>query len=42
MVVHTSNPSTWEANAEEYHKFKASLGYIVSSKPGRATEQNPV
>jgi hypothetical protein len=28
MVVHTCNPSTWEAEAEDL-EFKASLGYRV-------------
>jgi hypothetical protein len=31
MVVHACNPSTLEAEREEDHKFKARMGYIVSS-----------
>jgi hypothetical protein len=32
MMVHTSNPSIWEVEAEDC-KFEASLGYRVSSTP---------
>jgi hypothetical protein len=32
VVVHTFNPSTWEAEA----------GGFLSSKPARATQRNPV
>jgi hypothetical protein len=30
-VVHTCNPSTWEAGKEDC-EFKANLGYLVSSE----------
>jgi hypothetical protein len=29
MVVHICNSSTWEAEVEEDHKFKTSLGYTL-------------
>ena len=40
MVVHTFNPSTWEAEAG--YELKASLVYSVSSRIARATQRNPV
>lgn len=36
MVPLTYNPSTWEMKAEG-QKFKVNIGYIVSSRPARAT-----
>jgi hypothetical protein len=33
-MVHAYDPSTWEAEAEG-SQFKASLGYIMSSRPAR-------
>jgi hypothetical protein len=40
--VHAFNPSTWEAEAGGFLKFKASLVYRVSSRTARATQRNPV
>ena len=34
IVVHTFNPSTWEAEAGR--EFEASLVYVVSSRTARA------
>jgi hypothetical protein len=42
VVAHTFNPSTWEAEAGGFLKFKASLVYRVSSRRARATQRNPV
>jgi hypothetical protein len=41
MVVHTFNPSTWEAEAGGF-EFEASLVYRVSSRTAKATQRNPV
>ena len=42
MVVHTFNPSTWEAEAGRWiSEFKASLVYRVSSRTARAIQRNP-
>jgi hypothetical protein len=41
MVVHTFDPSTWEAKADG-SVFMASLVYIVSSRIDRTTQRNPV
>jgi hypothetical protein len=38
MVVHTFNPSIWEAGRQV---FEASLVYRVSSRAARATQRNP-
>ena len=40
MVVHTFNPSTWEAEAGGF--LSSSLVYRVSSRIARATQRNPV
>jgi hypothetical protein len=39
MVVYDSNPSVGngEEQRHEHHELKASLGYIVSSRPAQAT-----
>jgi hypothetical protein len=42
VVVHTFNPSTWEAEAGGFSEFEASLVYKVSSRTARATQRNPV
>ena len=43
MVVHTFNPSTWEAETGRFlSEFKASLVYKVSSRTARAIQRNPV
>jgi hypothetical protein len=43
VVVHTFNPSTWDAEAEAGRfLFEASLVYKVSSRTARATQRNPV
>jgi hypothetical protein len=42
VVVHTFNPSTWEAEAGGSLEFEASLVYRVSSRTARATQKNPV
>ena len=43
MVVHTFNPSTWEAEeGADFCEFKASLVYRVSSRTAKATQSNPV
>lgn len=39
MVALTYNPKIWEAEAENYYEFKAILGYIVNSRPARASEK---
>lgn len=39
-VVHTSNPSAWEAEAKN-PSSKASLIYVVSSRPAKAGQRNP-
>lgn len=36
VLVHTSNPSTGKAEAEEFN-LKASLVYTVGSKPAKVT-----
>lgn len=42
VMVHTyNNLSTWETE-EDCHVFKTSLGHTVSSKPVRATKEDPV
>lgn len=41
MVVHTSNPSIWEAEAERQAELlQASLVYKVSSRIAMATQKN--
>jgi hypothetical protein len=43
VVTHTTNPSTWEAEASESLKFRASLVYRVNPRTARAvTQRNPV
>jgi hypothetical protein len=42
VVALAFNPSTWEAEAGGFLKFKASLVYRVSSRTARATQRNPV
>jgi hypothetical protein len=42
VVVHTFNPSTWEAVADRISEFKASLVYRLSYRTDRATQRNPV
>lgn len=39
MVVHFCNPSTWR-HRQNCHKFKASLGYVLSSRPFSTTCEN--
>jgi hypothetical protein len=41
VVAHAFNPSTWEAEADEF-EFKASLVYRVSCRTARATQRNTV
>jgi hypothetical protein len=41
-MVHTFNPSTWEAEAMDFCEFKANLVDTVNSKTARATQKNPV
>jgi hypothetical protein len=41
-MAHTSNPSTWEAEAGGFLSSRASLVYKVSSRTARATQRNPV
>jgi hypothetical protein len=41
MVVHTFNPSTWEAETGG-SEFETSLVYRVSSRTARATQRNPI
>ena len=42
VLVHTFNPSTWEAETD-LCEFKTSLVYnTVSSRTARATKKNPV
>lgn len=38
MEADDRNPSRWEAEAEDCHKVKGSLFYMVSSRPDRAIE----
>lgn len=42
IVVHVYNPSTKQSDARVsiYHKFKANLVYIASSRPARTLQQN--
>jgi hypothetical protein len=40
MVAHTCNPALKRLRLED-HKFKASLGYIVSSRPAYAKIARP-
>jgi hypothetical protein len=44
VVMHTFNPSTWEAEAGEFlsSRFEASLVYRMSSRTAGATQRNPV
>jgi hypothetical protein len=42
VVVHSFNPSTWEAEARQIFEFEASLVYKVSSRTARAVQRNPV
>jgi hypothetical protein len=35
-IVHTSNPSSWRLRQVD-HEFEACLGYILNSRPERAT-----
>ena len=42
IQAHTSNSSTWEAEAGRISEFKASLVYQVSSRTAKATQRNPV
>lgn len=42
MIVHVGNPRTWEPRQDDSPKFEASLGDIVSSRPGLGTEGNLV
>jgi hypothetical protein len=37
MVAHTYNPITWRQRQED-DEFKASLGYIASSRSAHATQ----
>jgi hypothetical protein len=39
VVVHAFNPSTWEAEADGFLMFEASLVYKVSSRTARAIPQ---
>jgi hypothetical protein len=41
VVVHTFNPSSWEAEAG-ISEFEASLVYRASSRTVKATQRNPV
>ena len=41
VVAHAFNPSTWEAEADQF-EFEASLVYRVSSRKARAIQRNPV
>jgi hypothetical protein len=41
-VTHAFNPSTWEAEAEGFLEFEASLVYTVSSRTAMATQRNSV
>jgi hypothetical protein len=41
-ILHTFNPSTWEADEGYVCEFKASLVYKVSSRTARATQSNTV
>lgn len=34
-------PSLWRLRQKNSHEFKACLGYTVSSRPAKATQQNP-
>jgi hypothetical protein len=40
-MAHAFNPSTWEAEADQF-EFEASLVYRVSSRKARAIQRNPV
>jgi hypothetical protein len=42
VLVHTFNPSTWEAEAGGSLEFEASLVYRASSRTARATQRNPI
>jgi hypothetical protein len=42
VVAHAFNPSTWEAEADGFLEFEASLVYRVSSRTATATQRNPV
>lgn len=38
LVVHTCNPTTWEAEARRWPQVHCQLVYKVSSRPSRNTE----
>jgi hypothetical protein len=42
VVVHTFNPSTWEAEAGRFLSSRPAWSYKVSSRTTRATQRNPV
>ena len=42
VVVHTFNPSTWEAEADGFLSSRSAWSTRVSSRTARAVQRNPV
>lgn len=36
--VHTFDPSTWKAEAEDFYELEVNLSYMASSRPAKVTQ----